>query len=292
MAGDPGKTRSLTVVAKLYRDFQTVEELDKQYLPGLRIPDAAVVRARWIPDNERMGKSVRPGLFYGPSLDEYADIFPASTPGAPIHVFLHGGYWRANAPRDFYFVAERLVQDGFCVVIPNYSLCPKVTLDEIVRQMRACLKWVHRSGSSFDGDPSNVTVSGHSAGGHLTAMILLTDWQGEYGIDPAFIRGGVAVSGLYDLMPFPYTTLQPSLQLTWDQVARQSPIKQTGPLCAPLKLAVGGDESEEFHRQMNDYAAHAKLDCFAVPDINHLTVLAAYLDRNSALYRAIRRVAE
>ena len=279
------------MAVKLYRDFETVEELDKQYLPGLRIPDAAAIRARWIPDNERMGKLARRNVAYGPTRDEFADIFPAANQGAPIHVFLHGGYWRANAPKDFYFVVERLVEDGFCVVIPNYSLCPKVTLDEIVRQMRACLKWVHQSGASFGGDPGNVTVSGHSAGGHLTAMMLLTNWHGEYGIDARFIRGGVAISGLYDLTPFPYTTLQPSLQLTWDQVARHSPIKQTRPLCAPLNLAVGGDESEEFHRQMSDYATYAKLNCFAIPGANHLTVLADYLDRDSALYRAIRQAA-
>lgn len=278
-------------MVKLYRDFETVEELDKQYLPGLRIPDAAAIRARWIPDNERMGKLARRNVAYGPTRDEFADIFPSATQGAPIHVFLHGGYWRANAPKDFYFVVERLVEDGFCVVIPNYSLCPKVTLDEIVRQMRACLKWVYQSGASFGGDPDNVTVSGHSAGRHLTAMMLLTDWQGEYGIDAGFIRGGVAVSGLYDLGPFPYTTLQPSLQLTWDQVARLSPIRQTGPLCAPLSLAVGDDESEEFHRQMRDYSTYAKLDYFAIPRANHLTVLAAYLDRDSELYRAIRQAA-
>lgn len=274
---------------KLYRDFETVEELDRQYLPGLRITNAAEIREQWAKENARLSPRVRRRIAYGPTVDEYVDVFPGPADG-PIHVFLHGGYWRANGPHDFYFVGERLAQDGFCVVIPNYSLAPKVSIDEIVRQMRACLKWIAVSGIG-GADRSNVTVSGHSAGGHLTAMMLLTDWQEEYGIDPGFIRGGVAVSGLYDLAPFPYTTLQPSLQLTWDQVARNSPMKIARPLCAPLSLTVGGDESEEFHRQMTDYAAYAAVDSFVVPGTNHFTVLDAYLDPQSRLYKEILRLA-
>ncbi len=274
----------------LYRNFETVEELDKQYLPGLRVPNAAEIRTGWIPANQRMSTRVRANVPYGPTLDEYADVFPGAG-GAPIYVFLHGGYWRANAPKDFYFVVERLVEDGFCVVVPNYSLCPKVTLDEVVRQMRACLVWLIRHGADLGGDPMNITISGHSAGGHLTAMLLTTDWRGEYGLDPKFIRCGVAVSGLYDLAPFPYTTLQPSLQLTWDQVARLSPINQTIPLCAPLTLAVGGDESEEFLRQMHEYAALHGLDEIVVSGKNHLNVIGDYLNRDSALYAALIRAA-
>lgn len=274
---------------KLYRDFASIEELDKQYLPGLRVANAAAIREQWAKENARLAPKVLKRLTYGPTLDEYVDVFEGKI-GAPIHVFLHGGYWRANAPSDFYFVAERLAADGFCVVMPNYSLAPKVSLDEIVRQMRACLKWIKVFGV-HNADTSNVTISGHSAGGHLTAMMLLTDWQGEFGIDPSFIRGGVAVSGLYDLAPFPYTTLQPSLQLTWDQVARNSPIKIDRRLCAPLALTVGGDESEEFHRQMTDYAAHAGLEAFVLPATNHFTVLDAYLDPASRLYREILKQA-
>ena len=276
----------------LYRGFTTVEELDHQYRPELRVADALKIRAGWAGHNVRVGQMAERGLGYGPTRDEYADVFraPTGVPGAaPIHIFLHGGYWRANAPSDFHFIAEQLVKDGFCVVIPNYSLCPKVTIDEIVRQMRACLKWVHQSASTFGADPNNITLSGHSAGGQLTAMLLATDWQREYGLDPTFIRGGCAVSGLYDLAPFPYTTLQPLLQLTWDQVARNSPINLERELCAPLSLFVGGDESEEFHRQMTDYAqAMGGLPTAAIPNANHFTVLNAYLDPESALYRQIK----
>ncbi len=271
----------------LYRDFATVEELDRQYLPGLRVPNSAEIRSQWTSENLRVGKAAERNVAYGPTRDEYVDVFRGPK-GAPVHVFLHGGYWRANAPSDFHFVAEQLVKDGFCVVIPNYSLCPKVSLDEIVRQMRACLKWTHQSAARFDADPTNITISGHSAGGQLTAMMLATDWQGEYGLDPKFIKGGCAVSGLYDLAPFPYTTLQPSLQLTWDQVARNSPIKVARKPSAPLSLFVGGDESDEFHRQMTDYAKVHDLEAFAIPATNHFTVLGAYLDPASALYKKIR----
>lgn len=272
---------------KLYRDFASVEELDKQYLPGLRITNVAEVRAKWTADNQRLAATAKT-LRYGPTLDEYADIFTSAN-GAPVHVFLHGGYWRANAPKDFYFVVEHLVKDGICVVVPNYSLCPKVTLDEIVRQMRACLVWIRRTAHEFNADGENVTISGHSAGGHLTAMMLLTDWRGEYGIDSNFIRAGIAISGLYDLAPFPYTTLQPSLQLTWDQIARLSPIKSSRKPCAALTLAVGGDESEEFLRQMDDYAAHVNAGTITIAGANHLTALGPYNDPKSALYKVLTR---
>lgn len=166
---------------KLYRDFETVEELDKQYLPSLHVPDLPAIRARWAEDNARMAKTVRHRIAHGPTRDEYLDVFPGPA-GAPIHIFLHGGYWRANAPSDFYFVAERLVQDGFCVVVPNYSLAPKASLDEIVRQVRACVRvpWVHLNSDVFDADAANVTISGHSAGGHLTAMVLLYRQTTDY----------------------------------------------------------------------------------------------------------------
>ena len=175
------------------------------------------------------------------------------------------------------------------MVVPNYSLCPKVTLDEIVRQMRACLVWINRTADEFGADGTNVTISGHSAGGHLTAMMMLTDWQGEYGLDPSFITAGIAISGLYDLAPFPYTTLQPSLQLTWDQVTRLSPINSRRTPCSPLTLAVGQDESEEFQRQMNDYAALIDAPTIVVPSANHFTILEPYNDAASALYKALAR---
>ena len=111
----------------------------------------------------------RLGVRYGPTVDEYLDIFPASRPGAPILVFLHGGYWRILSARDFSFVASGPVAAGVTVAVVNYALCPAVTLDEIVRQTRAVIVWLWRHAREHSGDPENIHVCGHSAGGQELA---------------------------------------------------------------------------------------------------------------------------
>ena len=91
-------------------------------------------------------------------------------------------------------------------VVVNYALCPKVTIDEIVRQARAAIAWTYKSAGSFGGDPERIYVAGHSAGGHLTGMLLLTNWEGDYALPKEFIKGACAISNLFNLAPFPYTS--------------------------------------------------------------------------------------
>jgi arylformamidase len=114
----------------------------------------------------------------------------------------------------------------------NYALCPIVSIDEIVRQVRASIAWAFRHGGEFGADTSRLTISGHSVGGHLVAMALATDWRGGYGLPPDFIKGAVAISGVYDLGFVPYSYIQPKVQATWDQVLRLSPIRHL-----PCRLA-------------------------------------------------------
>jgi arylformamidase len=138
-------------------------------------------------------------------------------------------------------------------VVTNYALCPAVTIDEVVRQTRAAVAWAYRNARSFGGDPERLHVAGHSAGGHLVAMVLATDWPGDYGLPADIIKGATAISGLFDLAPFPYTFLQPKVQLTWDQVRRNSPILHLPATAPPLLVAYGEDETAEFKRQSEDF---------------------------------------
>ncbi|MDX6752125.1 alpha/beta hydrolase [Geminicoccaceae bacterium 1502E] len=264
---------------RLYRDFTSQEELDREYNPGAALPESAALIEGWAARSERARATLpcETGLRFGPSLDEYLDLYPAG-PGTPLHVFVHGGYWRRFTAREHGFVAPALVGAGVSVAVLNYALCPKVTIDEIVRQVRAALAWLHAHAGRYDCDPARITLSGHSAGGHLTAMALLTDWPGDYGLPEDLVKGGLAISGLFDLAPFPYTYLQPSLQLGWDQVRRNSPILHLPPSAAPLDVAVGGAESVEFRRQSRDFHAAWQErgldgDLLEVPDANHFTVL-------------------
>ncbi len=240
---------------KLYRQFETQEELDAAYNPTVIRPDSAGFFERWADASERACRelSCRLDVRYGPTRAEHLDIFPAGA-GAPVHMFVHGGYWRRFSAREHDFLAPSFVTEGVAFVSVNYALCPEVTIDEIVRQVRAAAAWVHRHAAEFGGDPDRITISGHSAGGHLVATTLSTDWAGAYDLPPDLLKGGLAISGLFDLAPFPFTFLQPRLQLTCDQVRRNSPILHVPawPLC-PLALAVGGREQDEFKRQSKDY---------------------------------------
>ncbi len=241
---------------QLYREFTTEEELFQEYNPRFLVSDTSELLEEYLSESERVRGTLKnhSGVAFGPTLAEVVDLFPAQGSGNPVHVFIHGGYWRSFSSRDHAFVAEALVAHGVTAVLVNYALCPQVTIEEIVRQCRAALAWTFRNIADYGGDPEKITVSGHSAGGHLTGMLLATPWAEDYGLPENVIKGAMPISGLFDLAPFPYSWLQPSLQITWDQVRRCSPMTNLPPHPVPTVVAVGTEESAEFQRQSQDYA--------------------------------------
>jgi arylformamidase len=266
---------------RLYRDFADQTALDAEYDPTRTATDAGGLMADWTVRSagtlERL--EGRLDVRYGPTLAEHVDIFRAGD-GAPVHIFVHGGYWRRFAARDFAWVAEPLVARGITAVLVNYALCPSVSLTEIVRQTRAAIAWTHENARSFGGDPRRLTLSGHSAGGHLVGMALATDWPGVYGLPADLLAGAVALSGLFDLRPFPYTYLQPALQLTTRETLELSPLELEPLARAPLVVAVGGAESAEFRRQSRDLAARwaehgMAIEHAEIARVNHFTALDA-----------------
>ncbi len=284
----------------LYRDFATLEALDAEYNLPLAVPESADIIARWQADSAaaREALDCALGVRFGPTVEEYLDLFPAAGSGkAPVHLFFHGGYWRRFSARDFSFVAPTAAAAGVCMVVSNYALCPKVSVAEIVRQSRAALAWIHRHVAEYGGDPERITVSGHSAGGQLTAMMLATDWAGDYGLPATLVKGGCAISGVFDLRPIPYTFIQPAVQLSWDEVCRLSPIDHIPAAGPPLTVAVGGAETHEFLRQSRTFheawrAAGREGAYLEIAGANHFGVLDGYTDPSSELFGAIRRLAE
>ena len=281
----------------LYRDFATQEELDAQYDLESTVEDVSLYADFYAKESEKVRAEFehRLDVPFGPTLVEHLDLYPApgGASGTPVLVYLHGGYWRSRTSKEFGFVARGPASKGVATVVVNYALCPEVTIDEIVRQARAALVWTYNNAPSFGGDPERIHVAGHSAGGHLTAMLLATDWEGDYGLRGDIIKGACAISGLFDLAPFPYTFLQPSLQLTWDQVLRNSPIRRLPDEAPPLLVAYGEDEPSELRRQSEDFFAAWRDKGLPgdllrpLPGKNHYDVIDGFLDAESPLCSAI-----
>jgi arylformamidase len=278
----------------LYRDFATQEELDAQYDLRTHFPEAASLYEAFCGrESERAREDLahRLDVPFGPTLAEHVDLYPAGE-GAPVLVYVHGGFWVLRTAREFGFVARGPASRGVATVVTNYALCPTVTIDEEVRQTRAAVAWAYRNARSFGGDPERLHVAGHSAGGHLVAMLLATDWPGDYGLPTDVIKGATAISGLFDLEPFPYTFLQPKVQLTWDQVRRNSPILHLPATAPPLLVAYGEDETAEFKRQSEDFLAAWKErglsgERLVLSGKNHFDVIDGFLEAGSPLLTRI-----
>jgi len=279
---------------RLYRNFTSQEDIDLEYNIALNVAD----REHWIEWYARESARVRDELDcvldvrFGPTVAETIDVFPARRPGAPLLVFIHGGYWFMFGSKDFSFVARGLVSRDITVVVTNYALCPGVTINEITRQNRAVIAWLHREGPNFNADISRIFVAGHSAGGQQVGMLCETDWQGEYGLPDDIIKGGIPISGVFDLHPLSYSYLQPKLLLTHEIILRQSPylnIPRSGP---PLLVTFGEDETREFHRQSTDFLQAWRTnglqgELLVQKGKHHLSAIEGLTDGNSALCNAV-----
>ena len=269
--------------------------LDKQYNNRARVPDHAHVLASWSEASAlaRAGSPAHLDLRYGDGAGESLDVFPATAPGAaaaPVLVFIHGGYWRSLDKADHSFVAPSFNADGAMVVVPNYALCPAVSVEHIVLQMAAVVAWVWRHAARFGGDPGRVALAGHSAGGHLATMLLSCRWKDVAGDLPAQpVAGALSISGLYDLEPLRHTAfLQTDLRLTPASVARLSPAFFPRPKGARLYTTVGSEESDEFLRQnhliRDVWGPTAVPVCETVTAANHFTVLKSLADPAGRLH--------
>jgi arylformamidase len=252
--------------------------LDAQYDNRARVPDHPEHFARWREASalarERLSR--RLDLRYGDTPAETLDVFPAPRRNAPVLVFIHGGYWRSLDKSDHSFVAPPFVEAGAMVVVPNHGLCPSVSMDTIALQVARAVAWTARHAALYGGDPTHIVVAGHSAGGHLAAMLLCCDWR-AMGLDHDPVRGAVSISGLHDLAPIARVSfLAPDLRLDPRQAERLSPVRFAPPPL-PLHAFVGGDESTEYLRQADALRAAwgdaAVPVCTRLPGRNHFSVL-------------------
>ena len=268
------------------------EELDLEYDMRRRCPHFAETFAAMEGHNKRVVANFdcRLDVEFGDRPGEKLDIWPGRG-GSPILLFIHGGYWRAFDKNMFSFVAERFVEAGASVVLNNYDLCPDVTMDEITRQNRAALAWIYQNAASFGGDPGRIHVTGHSAGGHLTAMLMATEWQ-EYGLPFDVVNGAVPLSGLYDLEPLRLSYLNQDLRMDEAETRRNSPIHHLPKRMPPTVVAVGGGETDEFRRQSRIYtdacrAAGFDVSYLEVGHCDHVHAAGEYRNKLSPLTAAL-----
>jgi arylformamidase len=269
---------------------------DRMYNNRALVPDFAEHFAHWQNASEQARQSLKAllNVRYGHGPNETLDIFPAARADAPVVIFIHGGYWRSLDKSDHSFVAPALRAMGACVVVVNYALCPgtpeqPVTIPDIALQMTKATAWVWRHIAEHGGDRSRITVMGHSAGGHLAAMMLGCDWK-KAGRDlPAgLVRKALSISGLFDLAPLRKTPfLQADLRITPAHVRMASPAQWQRPRRGILYTVAGGDESPEFLRHNRlihqVWGARAVPVCEELAGLNHFSIVTDLTKKGTRL---------
>jgi arylformamidase len=269
--------------------------LDAQYNLRPLVPHHPKIFERYIRDSalvvERYPATL--DVAYGDQPGERLDIFhaAASDGRAPIVVFIHGGYWRNKDKSDYRYLAPAFVEAGVSFVPLNYTLAPHASMDEIVRQNRAALAWLSANIADHGGDPDRIHITGHSAGGHLVAMLMATDWMAVAG-RPDVIAGASAISGLFDLEPIQKCYLNETLDLDGEEAERNSPVHLTPTQDIPLILSLGGEETIEYHRQQDVFEAAwsevlSDVSTVEMLGLTHYDVIDHLGHPGSGLYQAV-----
>jgi arylformamidase len=265
--------------------------LDRQYNNRLQVPEYAVHLDRW----EMMSRQTEKEYFshkdigYGKLSRERLDIYPSSKPGSKTLVFIHGGYWQKLDKSSFHFVAGAFHDYNITTVLITYPLAPAVEMDQIVASCRLAMKWIYANISKYNGDPAELYLAGHSAGGHLVSM-LLTPPVGPL-LPDNWVKGACALSGLYNLTPIRLSDINEVLKLDELAVSRNSPVQLLPVVKCPLLLAVGGDESQEFRSQSQElyesWKEKVPVESTLLSGINHYTIVEEIPDKQSFLHRAM-----
>lgn len=231
-------------------------------------------------------------LCYDDASGQCLDVFPAPGPGLkPAFVFIHGGYWRMLSKNESTFMAGALTRRGISVVSVDYALAPAVTLEEIVRQVRAAIAWLYRNGAAHGIDRERLHVGGSSAGGHLAAAVVSGGWREQAGLPEDAIKGAMPVSGLFDLAPIAKSFVNEWMGLDDARVRALSPVHHLPPRAPKLVLAWGKDETSGFAQQSHLYAAAWRGAGFEpktmeVADRHHFDIILDWCDDESAMTRA------
>lgn len=267
------------------------DDTESQYNPRKAVPDAEELALRGASRSAatRASRRARLDLRYGASPLSTLDVFPADAADAPLHVFLHGGYWRGRDKSDYSYVADALVPLGITTVVMNYDLCPAVELPAIVRQVRDGFQWIHAHARELGGDPATLTASGHSAGAHLIAAALPRKGEPAPAWTP---RAAVLVSGIYELEPVLSISVNQEIRLRPEQVDAMSPMRHPPTAAVPLVVVAGGAETRSWVGQSQDFAktcvaAGGTAVYVELPGLHHYSIMNALGRPGDTLARLI-----
>ncbi len=279
----------------------TDEDIERHFNPRVAVADAGDHIARFTGSAAKARGQLagRYDIAYGGPADAgekmTLDLFPARNADlgspAPVQVFIHGGFWRALDKSDHSFAALDITAWGIAHISLNYDLCPTVTLDDIVGQMRKALAYVYNHADELGIDKNRIHLAGHSAGAHLAAMLLCMDWA-EAGLPADVVKGVAALSGIYEPEAVMHTSVNADLHLDLAMAARNDVIAMAPINKAKMLITVGGDEPEGWRKQSSDYAEVCRVagldtEVMIVPGTHHFTVLDAAVTAGTPSFEAI-----
>lgn len=253
--------------------------VESQFNPRTTVPDVGVYTERGdkLSLEARQKHAFEADVRYGTGPLADLDYFPARTPGRPLVVFLHGGYWRARDKKDYSFVVEGLLSADCSVVVMNYDLCPSVQLPEIVQQVRDGLVWIADQAEKWGFDRKQILVSGHSAGAHLIAAILAQTGE-PYQLPAGIIKKAYLISGVYDVEPVLQISVNAEVLLKPEQVHAMSPARFKFTTDTAYEVYAGGAEPRDWIRESSRFAQHLSAQGCVVhyetlADLNHYTIM-------------------
>ena len=265
--------------------------LDRQYNNRLQTPDHAIHTDQWAKESKQTEKAynVVKDIVYGSNLRERLDVYPSGKPFSRTLVFIHGGYWRSMDKSSFQFVAGAFHSYSITTVLITYPLAPDVSIDQIVSSCRRALDWVYKNSEAYNGDPGQVYIAGHSAGGHLAAMLLVEEIN-----NTCTIKGACALSGLFNLVPVQRSEINASVQMDSAMALRNSPVELLPKYKCPLLLAVGADETDEFKAQSREmyerWNMRLPVQLMEIEGANHYSILTCFTDHEAELHKTVCRM--
>ena len=282
----------------LYRGMDA-DELEFQYELRSKEADFDALVERWFRRSAevRDGSEVELDLAYGPAERERLDLFRGAR-GGPVLLYIHGGYWQRGDKAMYSFVAEPFAAAGVNVAMVNYTLTPACRIGDVTTQMRRAVAWLWHNAERLEVDRRRLSVSGHSAGGHLTAMMMATDWRAQDDALPRdLVRCGIPISGIFELEPLVHTSINEGPRMDVEEARRESPLFMEPVTDAPQLVIAGAAETDEFRRQSDAYCerfrtARRSMERYDVPDSNHFAELEGLAEPDSEVFRRVMALLE